>query len=200
MPPQNALFLCVSISYSPGWTLGKFAIDTPKKMVIFMRTVIRKLNNWLAELCGWLLSVMVVFLCFDIISREIKEPIQGVAEMAVFVMISAIYLGLAHCEQLDKHVQVTAILSRMPTRVQGVLRMINGIIKTVIVAVLIWAAATNLIYTYIKHVAISGTVPLKLWPVKLIILLGLIVYWFQVIVNLSLSFKDYRSGDPQGTG
>jgi len=151
---------------------------------------IRKINEWLAEICGWLLSVMVIFLCVDIIGRGVKEPIQGVAEMAVFVMISAVYLGLAHCEQMDKHIQVTALLARMPPRVRSVLKVINGGIQVVVVGVLIWAAANNLLYTYSKLVAISGTVPLKLWPVKLVILVGLVFYWLQSLVNMGISIRE----------
>jgi TRAP-type C4-dicarboxylate transport system permease small subunit len=149
------------------------------------------MNRWLAEICGWLLSVMIIFLCFDIFSRVAKQPVQGAAELAVFVMIAAIYLGLAQCEQMDKHIKVTALLDRMPVNVQKVLRIINASIQIVVVMILIWAAYKNLIYTYTKNVALSGTVPLSLWPIRLVVLLGLFFYGLQSLLNLIQWLKDF---------
>lgn len=159
-----------------------------------MKMFVTRMNRWLAEICGWLLSVMILFLCFDIFSRVVKQPVQGAAELAVFVMIGAIYLGLAQCEQMDKHIKVTALLDRMPIRIQKALRIMNGSIQVVVVTVLIWAAYKNLIYTYIKNVAISGTVPMILWPVRLVILLGLFFFWLQSLLNLSQRIKAVFSG------
>ena len=148
-----------------------------------MKKVIEQINKTLAEICGWLLSLMIIFLCFDIISREAAEPVQWVAEMAVFVMMSAIYLGLSQCERLDKHVKVTALFERMPIRIQKIVRATNYAIMIPVVSILLWSAVNNLIYTYAKKVAIAGTVPLLLWPVRFVILIGIFFYWLQVIIN-----------------
>jgi len=174
------------------WTDEVFQILYQSKTVMIMiRMFITNMNQWLAEICGWLLSVMIIFLCFDIFSRVFKQPVQGVAEVAVFVMIAAIYLGLAQCEKMDKHIKVTALLDRMPIKVQKMLRVFNGSIQLVVVAILIWAAYKNLIYTYVKNVAISGTIPLILWPVRLVVLLGLFFYGLQSLLNLSHWIKEF---------
>ena len=161
--------------------------------MVVIRVFVTKMNRWLAEICGWLLCVMIIFLCFDIFSRVFKQPVQGVAELTVFVMITAIYFGLAQCEQMDKHIRVTALLDRMPIKVQKTLRIFNGIIQIVVVTVLIWAAYKNLVYTYVKNVAISGTTPLSLWPVKFFVLLGLFFYGVQSLLNLSQWIKEFFS-------
>ena len=156
-----------------------------------IRKTIIQLNQLLAEICGWLLSVMIIFLCIDIVGRGIKQPVQGVAEIAVFVMISAIYLGLAQCEQMDKHVKVTALIQKFPKGLKKGLRIFNGFVQIIVVSILIWAAFNNLIYTYSKQVVIAGTVPLPLWPARVVILVGIFFYWLQSIINLSDSIKAF---------
>ncbi len=158
-----------------------------------IRSIVTKINQWLAELCGWLLSAMILFLCFDIFSRTVKQPVQGAAELAVFVMIAAIYLGLAQCEQLDKHIKVTTLLERMPKKIQLKFRVFNAVIQLLVVLFLIWAAFKSLVYTYTRNVAISGTVPLILWPVRLFILLGLVFFGLQSLLNLSQWISDLSS-------
>jgi TRAP-type C4-dicarboxylate transport system permease small subunit len=132
---------------------------------------------------------MILFLCTDIISREIKDPIQGPAELAVFVMLSAIYLGLSHCEQMDRHIKVTALLERMPTLFQKIIRIINYSIITPIAGILLWSSVSNFIYTYQNNVALSGTVTLPLWPVRLVMIVGIFFYLIQVILNFFESLK-----------
>ena len=92
---------------------------------------------------------------------------------------------------MDKHIKVTALLDRMPIKVQKMLRVFNGSIQLVVVAILIWAAYKNLIYTYVKNVAISGAVPLILWPVRLVVLLGLFFYGLQSLLNPSQWIKEF---------
>jgi len=136
-----------------------------------------------------MLIVMIVFLCTDIISREIKDPIEGPAELAVFVMLSAIYLGLSHCEQMDRHIKVTALLERMPAFAQKIIRVINYSLITPIAVILLWSSLSNLIYTYQNNVALSGTITLVLWPVRLVMLIGIFFYLIQVILNYFDSVK-----------
>ena len=150
-----------------------------------IRNFVSQMNRWLSEICGWLLSVLILLLCLDIFGRLFKQPLQGVAELAVFVMISAVYLGLSRCEEKDNHIKVTVFFDRMPPSVQGTLRVFNGVIQVVVASILVWAAYANLVYTYSNNVAISGTVLWSIWPVRLVIILGIIFYWLQSLLNLS---------------
>jgi TRAP-type C4-dicarboxylate transport system permease small subunit len=152
--------------------------------------MIKTINNWLAEICGWLLIVMIVFLCADILARGIRDPIQGAAEIAVFIMISAIYLGLSHCEQMNRHIKVTALLERMPVSLQKIIRVFNYSIIVPITAILLWSAGSNLIYAYQSQVALSGTVTLLLWPVRLVMLIGIFFFFIQVILTFVESIKE----------
>jgi TRAP-type C4-dicarboxylate transport system permease small subunit len=160
-----------------------------------IRALIGQMNRWLAEICGLLLIVMIIFLCIDIFGRLLSQPIQGIPELAVFVMIAVVYLGLAQCEQQDKHIKVTAFYERMPPRIQRIVKVINVCIQFLVASILIWAAYKNFLYTYSNDVALSGTVLLVLWPVRLIILFGLIFYWLQTVLNLNDWIRQFFKTD-----
>ena len=64
-----------------------------------MKRVVHKINQILSGFCGWLMLAMMILLVIDIVSRTMRKPIQGMAELSVFVMMVVIYLGLARCEE-----------------------------------------------------------------------------------------------------
>ena len=55
-----------------------------------MRTVFHKINQGLSGFCGWLMLVMMALLVLDIITRTVSQPIQGMAELSVFVMMGCV--------------------------------------------------------------------------------------------------------------
>ena len=73
-----------------------------------------RINHFFAEMSGWLLSAIMFLLIIDFVSRGIYHPIQGVGELAVFVLVAVVYLGIPHTEEVRGHVRVTAIISRFP--------------------------------------------------------------------------------------
>jgi len=157
-----------------------------------LRQFINNTNRILAEICGWLLCAIMVFLCFDIISRGLKEPVQGVTVVAVFVMIIVIFLGLGQCEKYERHIKVNAVFERLPKKAQNYLSVFNYVIQTVVIAIITVAVAQNVIYSITKHEAVPGWVHLPLWPTKLILFIGLVFYWLQILVNLADKIKKVK--------
>jgi len=80
----------------------------------------QKINQLLSGFCGWLMIGMMLLLVVDIIGRTINKPLQGMAELSVFVMMIVIYFGLARCEQHQEHVGLELVANALP---HGVKRM-----------------------------------------------------------------------------
>jgi TRAP-type C4-dicarboxylate transport system permease small subunit len=154
-----------------------------------LKRFINTINRFLAEICGWLLCIMVLFLCFDIVSRSLKEPVQGVTQMAVFVMIIVVYLGLGQCEKFERHIKVTAVYDRLPPTARKSIGVINYIIQIVVIGVITVAVGENVIYSIKKHEAVPGYFHLPIWPTKFVLFIGLVFYWLQVAVNLAEKIK-----------
>jgi len=148
-----------------------------------MKYYIGKINKLLAELCGWLLVAMIILTVVDIVSRFIKRPIQGVSEIAVFVMIIVVYLGLANCEERNEHVKVELIVSRLKGKFDKITKLLTFLIEATITFIIVYAVWKNFLISYRIKEALTGTVPLLIWPVKLLLLIGLLFFLFQILVN-----------------
>lgn len=141
----------------------------------------------MAELGGLLMTIMMVLFLVNIVSRELNHPIQGLLQMAVFAMMSLIYLGLAHCEEKDEHVRLEVLSTRLPQKMRAKLRLLCTLIELLIVTLLLYAATRDAWSAFITGASVTGTKPMLLWPVKSVMVVGLVLFWLQLLAK-SLAF------------
>jgi len=79
-----------------------------------MKSLFHKINQILSGFCGWLMLAMMILLGIDIFGRSVRRPLQGMAELSVFVMMIVIYLGLARCEEHKEHVNLEIVRNAGP--------------------------------------------------------------------------------------
>ena len=149
-----------------------------------MKSILSKINHFIATLGGLLMSVVVVLFLANIISREIKRPIQTLLQLAVFTTIIVVYLGLAYCEEKDEHIRIEIVASRVSPLIKENIEIIVKVIEIFILSICIYAVILDVYSAYITKAAVTGIVPMRLWPVKSMILVGLIMFWFQILSNL----------------
>jgi len=165
-----------------------------------LRQKINQINHFFAELSGWLLSAIMFLLIIDFVSRGMYRPIQGVGELAVFVMVSVVYLGIPHAEQVRGHVRVTAIINRLPERVRNWMNLFVYVLCTVAIGFVVFAVTQNAIKSYTSDEAVAGTVPLPVWPVKAVIVIGCTFYFIQIVLNAIDEIKKLASQPPMPVG
>ncbi|WP_110710305.1 TRAP transporter small permease [Salinicola sp. CR57] len=147
------------------------------------------LNRGLAELCGWLLIVVVLFMVVDLVARGFSRPLYGVSELAMFTMIAIVYLGLSHAEEQDAHIRV----EWLPERLQGVAgRCLNGfvtLVSLVTIVIVGWAVWHNAIGAFDSRQAIAGPRPILVYPIKFVMFAALALYGLQLCRSLSRQFR-----------
>jgi len=157
-----------------------------------MRDIFHKINGKLAEICGCFLLVIMTFLITDLITRGLGKPIQGLTTIAVFVMVAVIYLGLPRCEEYHEHVNVEVVLNILPPKALNIVNLIIYIIEIFVIGLFLKEMLNNLIISYTTKEAIPGNVVLLVWPSKLAMLIGLIFYWIQLIINLVKNATQFK--------
>lgn len=145
--------------------------------------LLHRSNNLLAELSGWLVSAIMVFLIFDIVSRLFSKPVQGVSEMAVFALVATVYLGLSHCEENHNHIRVEFFMEKLTSRTRKISDLSDHLVAILFMAIASYASYMNALFSFQTGEAISGTTPLPVYPVKFVIFIGCAFYLLQLIAN-----------------
>lgn len=138
----------------------------------------------LAELCGWMLLIVMGLIVVDLVSRAMATPIYGVSESAMFVMIAIVYMGLPYAEKMKGHVRVELILDNLPRPVAAIIDLLIYILVSGTMLVVLYAVALNAAGSYAGRQAIAGPTPLLIWPVKFVMVAALVLYVIHLLINL----------------
>ena len=142
-----------------------------------MRALFHTVNQALSGFCGFLMFIMMVLLCLDIVTRTFHRPIYGLAEMSVFVMMIAIYLGMARCEEHREHVRLELALGALPGRVRRPFESAVFAVEFLTILVFFYAVVLDFLKAYqTSESVLGGTMEFYLWPVKAFTVIGLAFY------------------------
>ncbi|TYB89451.1 TRAP transporter small permease subunit [Oceaniovalibus sp. ACAM 378] len=162
--------------------------------------VIDFFTNILAELCGWMLLIVMGLILVDLISRATGTPIYGVSESAMFVMIAIVYLGVPYAEKMKAHVRVELILDKLSPRSAAIVDLAMYLLVVGTMAVVLYAVYINAGVSFSKRQAIAGPTPLLVWPVKFVMVVGLSLYLVQIIINVGQGVRTVvRAGSDDPT-
>lgn len=154
------------------------------------RNIFSFINRLFAEFSGWFLLAIMFLLVLDFVSRAMVHPLQGVSELAVFVLVASVYFGIPHCEETNTHVKVELFTSILPVKLRKIVNVFTYLIAVITSGVVTYAVLMNMLKAYYSREAIAGTVPLQTYPVKIIMFLGFLFYCIQLLINL---FKEAKS-------
>ncbi len=142
-----------------------------------MRALFHTVNQALSGFCGSLMFIMMVLLCLDIVTRTFHRPIYGLAEMSVFVMMIAIYLGMARCEEHREHVRLEFLLGALPPRIRRPFEAGVFTVELLTILVFFYAVVLDFFKAYqTGESVLGGTMEFYLWPVKAFTVIGLAFY------------------------
>lgn len=149
-----------------------------------MYRLISRFNGALAEVCGIGLILMVLFLIVELATRLAGVPVHGGAILAVFVMVTAIYFGLATCEQRLKHIRMDAVLPLLPPKARRAIGIFNYVLLIGLYACVVFGVTESAFEAFVVQEAEPvGTQTVPIWPVKTGMALGLFCYWLQLLAN-----------------
>lgn len=158
-------------------------------------------------LCGWMMIVLMILLVVDFVGRGVPntlrmfgemfgsqglmtlseaswiQPMSVLADLSVFFMIVAVYLGLALCEERGQHVGIEIADTLLKGKTRQALKVLSYLLQVIIVCIMVYALYRNTMRSFRVNEAVSGLVPLVLWPVKACALFGLTLYCLQVIME-----------------
>lgn len=159
-----------------------------------MQRSISRINDWLSAITGWLMLAMMTILLIDVLWRSVFRPLQGMAELSVFVMMIVVYLGFSRCEEHHNHVRLEFLVDMVGKRVRTAMVVVSRLLAAVTVLAMAWAVATDAWTAYLTNDSIEGMISLPIWPTKFVMVIGMAVFSIQIILNI---FKPVVSPDPR---
>jgi TRAP-type C4-dicarboxylate transport system permease small subunit len=157
-----------------------------------MKYFLHRTNRVLSGFAGWLMLTMMLLLITDIVFRTIDMPLHSLAELSVFVMMIVIYLGFARCEEHREHVGLEFVLIMLPKKPRRGLVAVSQLLAAGTIGLLFYTVTTNAWGAFQSGEAIEGLVDLPIWPTKFIMVIGMLFFFLQGLVNLAEDFRSFR--------
>lgn len=171
-----------------------------------MKYILSKINGFFAEISGWSLSLIALLLILNLVTRFFGVPIQGLLELSTFVFLGMIYLGLGHCEEVDEHIKVNAVLKRVPPKVRDALYVFNYLLAIAVGGIVVLASYRSARGAFMSRESVPGTAPFLTYPVRFAIFIGLLFFLLQVFSHIHLVLRrnivknGNTSEEPHNTG
>jgi len=144
---------------------------------------------------GWLVPAMMVLVFVEVFTRYVvRQPLMIADELSAYMLVAISYLAAAYTQKEGGQVRITALVTRLPTRVASWLRLI-----TLSLLFLFALAITHSSYAYMalsfKLGMKSGTwlrVPLQ--PIQMTVAIGFAILFLVIIVELVRAIRNIRAG------
>ncbi|WP_166532108.1 TRAP transporter small permease subunit [Blastococcus xanthinilyticus] len=160
---------------------------------------VRRAIHALATAFGVLAALLIVGImlstALDVLVRQLTgSSIPGVVEYSEVLLAGLVFLGLAYAQRTGAHIGVDLVTERLPVRTAHVVRAIGLV---VVLAVLLWTTYETTVVA-IRSFEVGefrfGLVPVPIWPVRMVIPLGLVA----LVLELALTTYDEITGARTG--
>lgn len=138
--------------------------------------------------------VMMAVVTASVIFRGFSNPFTGQVEVVELLMLTLIMVGLSYTQSEDAHIEIGLIVDRFPIRVQAVFDIIASVLM---VAVCIIISIFNFqgFLSYVEIGYTSSVLSIPLFPFKLIVAIGMLLWGIEGILKLIRSFSVLLKGE-----
>lgn len=125
----------------------------------------------------------------DVVLRYAFTPTKWVHEFSSYLMVVVVFLGLAYALKEDAHIKVDFLVLRLPKFVQNWLKVFNSILFLVFTSMLFYFNLQLFIESFVLNTHSFTAVDVIVWPVQLIMPVGLGIMGMLLIANIYVESK-----------
>ena len=127
---------------------------------------------------------MVLLITVDIIGRALGNATKVADEISRYMLVGIIFVGLAHTQRAERHIEVDLLTRYLPKRLRGPLALAALFIGTAFVWWLFIYTVPNVINNYSHHVTSLSYIDVPMWIPHLLVPLGLGLLAMQMTIEL----------------
>lgn len=159
----------------------------PRPIVSFVKFVDR-VNQWVGRFAMLLFFVLAAIMLYSTLSRALfNVPVNWALEMSQFILSAYYLLGGAYATQLDAHVRMDLFYGRLSPQRRAAIDGFTIIFVIFYLGVLFWGGVSSTNYAIVYNQKNYTAWSPVLWPVKVVMTIGIFLMLLQFIANF---FKD----------
>jgi len=154
------------------------------------------LNEWVGKSVAWLTTLLVVLVCFDVISRRLFSDTQAwVMELEWHLFALTFLLGAGYALKHNRHVRVDLFYAKFSKRDKALVNLVGHVLFLIPWCIVVGMAAGKYALTSYQILETSpdpGGLP-ALYPIKFAIVIGFMLLLLQALANSIRAYMDLRS-------
>lgn len=171
-------------------------------------TLHQRVDRFVAALAHGLSAVgvvcvvaMMVLTTADVVARYVfNSPTMWADEMASYLLVAIVFLGLAHNLRTDGHIRIDVITTHVGPRARLVLEVFAYAVGVLFAIVLIGGAWTRFYNFWIRHTQSDSPLMTPLWIAMVPVVLGAVVLGIAMVWGLATNLHALLAGPPPATG
>ena len=169
------------------------------------KSIIEKLNRWenladraLGTAAAAIIMGMMFLTTIDVALRYIfNHPLPGVYELQEFMLVGAVFLGLAYIQSLKGHIYVDLFTNRFSERGQAILAVISHAISFLIFALITWQGGLRAWTALVTGQSREGLISYPLWPAKCMLTIGSGFFCLRLAMDIVMDCFKLQNTRPQ---
>jgi len=159
-------------------------------------TIIDKISNFFGYISGWLVPLMMLLVAVEVFMRYVlHNPAMIADEFSAYMLVALSYLGLAYTWRQGGHVRITLLVSRLPAKVAGWIRVFILVLIFVFMIGITHAGWKMIVYA--RQIGLRSdtwlTFPL-FWP-QLTVFVGFLLLTLMLPVEIVRTILKIRAGE-----
>lgn len=143
------------------------------------------------------LVAMMALVTFDVVLRYFfNDPTVWAGEVASFLTIAVVFLGLAQNMRLGDHIRIDVFTNLLSPRTQLFLDVIAHAIAIVFSVVLFMGCWTRFDNFWVRNTVSDSPVMIPLWIPMLPVLAGAAIFCFAAVAGFAARFHALLGGGP----
>jgi len=157
------------------------------------RGVFGKVNNGLIHFeklltsaAAFITLAMMLLTVTEILLRKLAGySIEGVYEAVELMLVSIVYLGLAHVQNRGKNVRVEVLLTRVPSKVRQSMEAFTMMLTAVFFAIAVWMTGHEAWASWLVKETTLLPAALPVYIVRAIVTLGFFFLWLRLLIQIA---------------
>jgi TRAP-type C4-dicarboxylate transport system permease small subunit len=157
---------------------------------------IERISDLGGILSGWLVPFMMILVVVEVFTRYVlNRPLMVADEVSAYMLVALSFLGLAYTWRQGGHVRISILVSRLPKKAAGWVRLGALIAVLLFMLEMDRAAYKMVVYALQMNMRSSTFLMIPLfWP-QLPIFVGFVLLTLMIFVDIVRAAQKIRAGE-----